>query len=213
MVTERAWRIVGLHHVAFAHGDDPATEAALCRLIGTEALEEEGPGFVERMYGVGDAYLQTLEADGDGVVQRFLDKRGPGLHHVAFTVDRIDAALEDLRGQGVRLVDERPRPGAWARGSPSCTRRASEVCWSSSWSRPARRFDEPGRSIFAGGGHRGQGATGGEGRGSGRRVQRPARPPQGDRLGLRGGPPGDHRSPAQARGSRCGRRRSRNSWA
>lgn len=111
MAAERVWRIVGLHHVAFAHGDDPATESALCRFIGAEPHEEDGPGFVERMYGVGNAYLQTLEADGDGVVQRFLDKRGPGLHHVAFTVDRIDAALEDLRGQGVRLVDEQPRLG------------------------------------------------------------------------------------------------------
>jgi methylmalonyl-CoA/ethylmalonyl-CoA epimerase len=111
MAQERTWRIVGLHHVAFAHDDDPSTEAALCRLIGTEPSEEEGPGFVERMYGLGNAYLQTLEAEGDGVVQRFLDKRGPGLHHVAFSVDRIDAALEDLRGQGMRLVDERPRPG------------------------------------------------------------------------------------------------------
>ena len=111
MTPERVWRIVGLHHVAFAHGADPATETALCRLIGTEPHLEDGPGFVERMYGVGDAYLQTLQAEGDGVVQRFLDARGPGLHHVAFTVDGIDAALEDLRGQGVRLVDERPRPG------------------------------------------------------------------------------------------------------
>ena len=111
MATERVWRIVGLHHVAFAHGEDPTIEAALRRFIGTEPHLEDGPGFVERMYGVGDAYLQTLQAQGDGVVQRFLDTRGPGLHHVAFTVDGIDAALEDLRGQGVRLVDERPRPG------------------------------------------------------------------------------------------------------
>lgn len=111
MTVDAAWRIVGLHHVAFAHGDDPTSDDALCRFIRTEPLVETGPGFVERMYQVGDAYLQTLEATGDGVVQRFLDKRGPGLHHVAFAVDDLDAALEDLRGQGVRLVDEHPRPG------------------------------------------------------------------------------------------------------
>ena len=62
--------------------------------------EEPGPGFVERMFPVGNAYVQTLEATGDGVVQRFLDRRGPGLHHVAFEVDRIDAALESLRAVG-----------------------------------------------------------------------------------------------------------------
>jgi methylmalonyl-CoA/ethylmalonyl-CoA epimerase len=111
MSIDSAWKIVGLHHVAFAHGDDPTSDEALCRFIGIEPHEETGPGFVERMYGVGDAYIQTLEATGDGVVQRFLDKRGPGLHHVAFAVDDLEAALEDLRGQGVRLVDEHPRSG------------------------------------------------------------------------------------------------------
>ncbi len=111
MLVESTWKIVGLHHVAFAHGDDATSDEALCRFIGAEAHVETGPGFVERMYGVGDAFVQTLEATGDGVVQRFLDKRGPGLHHIAFAVDDIDAALEDLRGQGVRLVDEHPKPG------------------------------------------------------------------------------------------------------
>ena len=111
MAVEPAWKIVGLHHVAFAHGDDPTSDEALCRFIDAEPHVETGPGFVERMYEVGDAYVQTLEATGDGVVQRFLDKRGPGLHHVAFAVDHLEAALEDLRGQGVRLVDEHPRPG------------------------------------------------------------------------------------------------------
>jgi len=60
---------------------------------------------------VGDAYLQTLEASGDGVVQRFLDARGPGLHHVALEVDGIDAALAALRDRGVRLVDREARAG------------------------------------------------------------------------------------------------------
>jgi len=63
------------------------------------------------MYPVGDAFVQTLEASGDGVIQRFVDARGPGLHHLAFEVDAIDAAVEDLRGRGVRLVDHEPRPG------------------------------------------------------------------------------------------------------
>jgi methylmalonyl-CoA epimerase len=63
------------------------------------------------MYPAGDAFVQTLEADGEGVVQRFLDRRGPGLHHVAFQVDAIDAALRDLQDRGVRLIDQTSRPG------------------------------------------------------------------------------------------------------
>jgi len=105
------WRILGIHHVAFAHGPDAGPEPALCRLLEVEPHEESAEGFVERMFPVGRAYVQTLEASGDGVVQRFLDRRGPGLHHVAFEVDGIDAALESLRGEGVRLVDEVARAG------------------------------------------------------------------------------------------------------
>jgi methylmalonyl-CoA/ethylmalonyl-CoA epimerase len=105
------WRVRGLHHVAFAHGPESATEDALHRMLDVEPHEEPGPGFVERMFPVGDGYVQTLEAAGDGVVQRFLDKRGPGLHHVAFEVDGIDAALETLRRRGIRLIDEEARMG------------------------------------------------------------------------------------------------------
>ena len=63
------------------------------------------------MYPAGNAYVQTLEAEGDGLVQRFLDRRGPGLHHVAFAVDAIDTALADLDARGVSLIDREARPG------------------------------------------------------------------------------------------------------
>ena len=109
--TPRGWRIVGLHHVAFAHGPESGPEDALCRVLDLTPHEESAPGFVERMFPIGHAFMQTLEASGDGVVQRFIDKRGPGLHHVAFEVDQIDTALASLRAEGVRLIDEEARPG------------------------------------------------------------------------------------------------------
>jgi methylmalonyl-CoA/ethylmalonyl-CoA epimerase len=107
----RAWCVTALHHVAVAHGDDPTCERAFTDLLGEAIHTEDGPGFLERMYPAGDAYLQTLEASGEGVVQRFLDKRGPGLHHVAFAVDAIDEALEDLDARGVPLIDRTARAG------------------------------------------------------------------------------------------------------
>ncbi len=110
MSTE-GWHVTGLHHVAIAHGDDPVCEDALGSLIGPSVHAEEGPGFLERMYELGPSYVQTLEATGDGTVQRFLDKRGPGLHHVAFAVDAIAPALADLAERGVPLIDSEPRPG------------------------------------------------------------------------------------------------------
>jgi methylmalonyl-CoA/ethylmalonyl-CoA epimerase len=106
-----AWRVTGLHHVAFAHaGQD--VPGVLGDLLGLScAHTESAAGFVERMLPAGDSYLQLLEGTGPGVIGRFLSRRGPGLHHVAFEVSDLDAAVADLVRRGVRMVDERPRPG------------------------------------------------------------------------------------------------------
>jgi methylmalonyl-CoA/ethylmalonyl-CoA epimerase len=107
----RRWRVTRLHHVAFAHRDHD-TPARLADLLGLPcAAEERADGFVERMLPAGESFLQLLEATGPGVVGRFLDRRGPALHHVAFEVTDLDAAVADLLGRGVRMVDDAPRPG------------------------------------------------------------------------------------------------------
>jgi methylmalonyl-CoA epimerase len=64
------------------------------------------------LLGVGDAHVELLEpTDPDGAVGRFLERNGPGLHHVAYLAGDIDAALEEARSQGLRLIDEQPRTG------------------------------------------------------------------------------------------------------
>jgi len=61
----------------------------------------------------GQSALELLEpTDADSVIARYVEKRGPGLHHITLRVDDIGAALEQLKARGVRLVDEQPRPGA-----------------------------------------------------------------------------------------------------
>jgi methylmalonyl-CoA/ethylmalonyl-CoA epimerase len=63
--------------------------------------------------GVGGARLELLEATApDSPIAKFVDKRGPGLHHITLRVDDILATLDRLRTRGVRLIDEAPRPGA-----------------------------------------------------------------------------------------------------
>jgi methylmalonyl-CoA epimerase len=61
----------------------------------------------------GEAFFEILEATAeDSPIAKYVAKRGPGMHHVALLVDDIVAALAELKGKGVRLIDEAPRPGA-----------------------------------------------------------------------------------------------------
>jgi methylmalonyl-CoA epimerase len=63
--------------------------------------------------GTGTGKIELLQPTGsDSTVQKFLDKRGTGLHHIAYRVADIEGALDRLRAAGVRLIDEKPRPGA-----------------------------------------------------------------------------------------------------
>jgi methylmalonyl-CoA/ethylmalonyl-CoA epimerase len=61
---------------------------------------------------IGDAGIELIESKGNEGVKRFLEKRGPGLHHVAIEVEGIEGALELLKSLSVPLIDERPRVGA-----------------------------------------------------------------------------------------------------
>ncbi|HEX3143468.1 MAG TPA: methylmalonyl-CoA epimerase, partial [Pyrinomonadaceae bacterium] len=65
------------------------------------------------MLPVGESRIELLEATAaDSPISKFLAKRGPGIHHVAFNVDDIRAALAELKSKGARLIDEEPRTGA-----------------------------------------------------------------------------------------------------
>jgi methylmalonyl-CoA/ethylmalonyl-CoA epimerase len=65
------------------------------------------------MLPIGESRIELLEATSeDSPISRFLEKRGPGIHHIAVRVDDIQAALADLKQKGARLIDEEPRQGA-----------------------------------------------------------------------------------------------------
>jgi len=65
------------------------------------------------MLQLGDIMVELLAPIGDqGVMARFLEKRGEGLHHVCFEVDDIYSAMKELAAQGIELVDKEPREGA-----------------------------------------------------------------------------------------------------
>jgi len=61
----------------------------------------------------GEPLVELLEAEApDSPIGRFVEKRGPGIHHICFAVDDLDATLERCRSAGIRLIDETPRIGA-----------------------------------------------------------------------------------------------------
>jgi methylmalonyl-CoA/ethylmalonyl-CoA epimerase len=65
------------------------------------------------MLPIGESRIELLEpTSADSPISRFLEKRGPGLHHIAVQVDDIRGALADLKAKGARLIDEQPRAGA-----------------------------------------------------------------------------------------------------
>ncbi len=75
-----------------------------------ETVEQQGVEAV--LLDVGDSHVELLRPLGeDTAVGKFLAKRGPGLHHVAYRVDDIDAALSRLRDEGVALIDSEARAG------------------------------------------------------------------------------------------------------
>ncbi|MGI9584326.1 MAG: methylmalonyl-CoA epimerase [Acidimicrobiia bacterium] len=104
-----------IHHVAIAVSDLDASIQGFADQynivpISREVVAEQG--VEEAMIAVGGSHIQLLEPRSpDSPVGRFLERNGEGLHHIAFAVTDIDEALEHLRRQGARLVDEEPRIG------------------------------------------------------------------------------------------------------
>ncbi len=65
------------------------------------------------MLPIGDTKLELLEPqDPESAIAKFIEKRGPGIHHIAIAVEDVAASIESLKAAGVRLIDEEPRPGA-----------------------------------------------------------------------------------------------------
>ena len=108
--------ILDIDHVGIAVDDLEASVAAYRRMLGVEPAHRErveDQGVEEVLFAVGTSSIQLLGAlGGDTPVGRFLSTRGPGIHHVAYRVEDVAEALARLRGEGVRLVDEAPRPGS-----------------------------------------------------------------------------------------------------
>ncbi len=78
-------------------------------IIGREVSPDNKVSFIP----LGDTAIELLESvKPDGAIARHIEKRGEGIHHIAFQVDNIDKALEEMKAKGISLIDQKPRSGA-----------------------------------------------------------------------------------------------------
>jgi methylmalonyl-CoA/ethylmalonyl-CoA epimerase len=107
--------VTRIDQIAIAVDDLDATLALYERAFGlTPEYREvvESDGVEEAMINVGGVYLQLLQATrDDSPIAKYLERNGPGLHHLGFGVGSVAESLDHLRDEGVRLIDQEPRPG------------------------------------------------------------------------------------------------------
>jgi methylmalonyl-CoA/ethylmalonyl-CoA epimerase len=105
----------GIHHLGMAVTNLDEALETYERLFGAQIERRatvEDQGVRAASVRIGDGRVELLEPLGeDTPVGRFLEKRGPGMHHVAYQVSDLPAALDELAGAGADLIDERPRAG------------------------------------------------------------------------------------------------------
>jgi methylmalonyl-CoA/ethylmalonyl-CoA epimerase len=86
------------------------------KVLGLEcyAIEEVADQKVRTaFFKVGETKIELLEStDPEGPIGKFIEKKGPGVHHLAFAMENVNEALKHAADQGVRLIDEQPRKGA-----------------------------------------------------------------------------------------------------
>lgn len=108
-----------IDHVGIAVPDLETAVALYTRLTGrapSHRATVSRDGVEAVMFEVGDARIELLAATRpDSAISRFLERRGGGLHHVAYGVGDVQAALDHYRAMGLRLLDAAPRPGAGGR--------------------------------------------------------------------------------------------------
>lgn len=103
------------HHAGVATHDLDDLIDRYAAVFGVEVLHTETTdGMRIAFIGLENGYLELLEpVDDAGPIARYLSRADTAIHHLAFAVDDIEAALDRASEAGVELIDEQPRPGAW----------------------------------------------------------------------------------------------------
>lgn len=109
-------KVLKLDHIGIAVKSIDETKKLYSDILGllhagSETVEEQK--VTTAFFPIGDTEIELLESTApDGPIAKYLDKKGEGVQHLAFRVDNIEAALEELKAKGIKLIDEKPRMGA-----------------------------------------------------------------------------------------------------
>jgi methylmalonyl-CoA/ethylmalonyl-CoA epimerase len=105
-----------LEHIGIAVKDMEASNELFARILGVAPYKQEevaSEGVTTSFFRTGDSKVELLEATrADSPIAKYIEKRGEGMHHVAFEVEDIHAEMERLRSAGFRLLNEEPKRGA-----------------------------------------------------------------------------------------------------
>ena len=112
-----SFKILHVDHIGIAVKDLQASKAFYSGLLGIKHTDSDEVVEEQKVkvsfFPMGDAEFELLESTApDGPIAKYIDRSGEGIQHVALAVDNLEAALEALKANGVRLIDEKPRYGA-----------------------------------------------------------------------------------------------------
>ena len=108
--------LINVEHIGIAVKDLASAESLYHKLLGVQSYKQEiveSERVSTSFFKVKDTKIELLQATSpDSAIHRFIQKRGEGMHHIAFEVDDIVSEMERLRAEGFHLLNETPKPGA-----------------------------------------------------------------------------------------------------
>ena len=101
-------KIKRIAHIGVGVTDADKSKSLFKEMLGLPVTGEEMVGELKTVFlPVGETNLELVQStEPDGVMKKFIEKRGEGIHHIAFEVEDIDQALEELKAMGVQLIDQ-----------------------------------------------------------------------------------------------------------
>ena len=109
-------RLEDVHHIGIAVKNLEDSKKIYCEILGLECIAESTlpeRGVKVAFLETGNTKIELIEGiSEDSPVSKFIERSGPGVHHLSFEVEDISRVLKELADAGVRIIDEEPRPGA-----------------------------------------------------------------------------------------------------